>query len=153
MRVGGVVALGLLVAARGAQVFTRSVPLVGGPAWLKLHQCVIVVDDGCRLDVRASFGAEARAPVLFDFLPIAPTELETAASLALGRSVRGRVRRVDVPSSLLPIDDAVLRVQTYLSLEDMERWALDDYPSELALYGPMQNHCRTFVERFLGFVA
>jgi hypothetical protein len=141
----------LAAPARAARVFTRSVPLVGGPEWLRLHQYVIVAADGEGFAGCPGEDAPPRGPVLFDFLPDAPTELETAVALLAGRVVQGRVRQLAF-SSALSNGDVVLRASTSRPLSDLARWA-DAYPRELVLYGQGQNHCRTFVERFIEFAA
>ncbi|KAJ1626077.1 hypothetical protein T492DRAFT_1035509 [Pavlovales sp. CCMP2436] len=139
----------LAAPGRAARIFTRSSPLIGGPEWLHLHQCVIVAADAARV---AGEGASPAELVLFDFLPDAPTELETTFALLTGRVVAGRTRQLALPARALSSGDVVLRASTRLTLSSLTRW-VDAYPRDLVLFGQGQNHCRTFVERFLEYAA
>ena len=123
-----VVALALVVAANAGTLYRARYPLVGGPAFLKLHVAVL-------------YESESKL-TQFDFLPINPTALTTAAKLLTLQRTEGVCRERELkfrPRGIEKIGE------TRATLDDLRGYTRE-HDTALHL---IENSCSTYADRLL----
>ncbi len=120
-------------------------PLVGFPAWApKLHVAVVVAAAAAAAAL-APAAAPQRTYLLFDFVPVAPTEASTAGNLFLGRSVPGLVREKTLAFAPPALETKGVSRRSVAEI----RAFCQAYDARLQL---LNNNCYSFANEVLHFV-